>query len=108
MGSGAVVAAAAQRRKQLDRVLDAFRVAGATAPDRAVSLSHLGRGYGEADELLRAGVLRAGPQRESWYLDESAYVAFRDVRPNVALRVVLAAALAVIAALLGWLTATRS
>jgi hypothetical protein len=105
MGSGAVVAAAAQRRKQLDRVLDAFR---ATAPDRAVSLSHLGRGYGEADELLRAGVLRAGPQRESWYLDESAYVAFRDVRPNVALRVVLAAALAVIAALLGWLTATRS
>ena len=108
MAGGAVVAAAASaRRQRLNRVLDGFRVAAATAPERARSLADLGISpSAEVDELMRAGVINAGSQRSTWYLNEAAYIAFRDVRPRMALRVTLAIVLALLAALVGLLSAT--
>ena len=80
MSGGAVVAAAAAaHRRRINHVLDAFRVAGATAPDRARALDTLVPARSrEVDELQRAGVLVASPRGDSWYLDERAYVAWRD------------------------------
>ena len=109
MAGGAVVAAAAAaRRQRLERVLDGFRVAGATAPERGRSLANLGLApSAEVEELMRAGVIVAGDQRSTWYLNEGAYVAFRDSRPRrQGLRVALAVALALLAAVLGWLSVT--
>ena len=103
MAGGVVVAAAAAaRRRQLEHVLDTFRVASATTADGAQSFADLHLPPSAAiDELTRAGVLRAGRSRATWYLDEVAYIAFRDARPRRAIRVVLALVLALLALLLG-------
>ena len=107
MAGGAIVAAAAARRQRLEHVLDGFRLAGATAPERAQPLPDLGLSpSAELDELMRAGVINAGRQRSSWYLNEAAYVAFRDARPRRVLRVTLAIVVALLALLLGLLSAT--
>jgi hypothetical protein len=72
---GIMIAARAQR---LQAVTDAFRIAGATAPERARTLAALGLGRcEEVAELARVGVLVAGPERDSWYLSEAAVVARR-------------------------------
>ena len=107
MAGGAVVAAAAAaQRRQREHVLDTFRVASATTADRAQSLADLQLAPSSAiDELTRAGVLRAGRSRATWYLDEAAYITFRDARSRWALRVVLALVLAVLALLIGVLSA---
>ncbi len=81
MSGGAVIAAAAAaaRREAIARVLDAFRVAGATAPDRGRSLESLGLvSAGPLEVLQTTGVLKAGTTPDGWYLDEAAYVAQRD------------------------------
>ena len=82
MGGGAVIAAAAAaRRRRRREVLDGFRIAGATAPDRARRVDELGLNESrELAELVESGVLLQGPRRDSWYLDEAAYVAHRDAR----------------------------
>jgi len=106
MAGGIVVAAAAAHRKRLDRVLDAFRLASATTPDSARPFEELGlTPNAEVAELTRAGVLRSGRLRATWYLDEATYIKFRDARPRQALRVVLALVLALLALLLGVLSA---
>jgi hypothetical protein len=57
MGAGAVIAAAACRRR-LTQVLDAFRLAGATAPDRARHLTDVVVGLpAEVDALAGAGAV---------------------------------------------------
>lgn len=105
MSGGAVVAAAAAaRRRRTQRVLDAFRIAGATAPERAQSLESLGLSpTDELTELIDAGVLDRG-DRELWYLNEGAYVAHRDarrVRIGRVMVIVLGCAVFVLGALLG-------
>lgn len=79
MGGGAVVAAAAAAHKRRTQfILDAFRTADATAPDRARSLEQLGVIENiELDQLCRAGVVLEGSEPGSWYLSETAYIANR-------------------------------
>lgn len=83
MTSGAVVvaAAAAARRRRLQGVLDSFRIADATAPERARTLTSLGiTDSAELTHLIESGVVNPGPAKGSWYLNEGAYVAHRDAR----------------------------
>ncbi len=79
-GAGAIVAAiAAAHAQRVQEITDAFRVAGATAPDRAQSLAALGVQHtAESEELARAGVLVPGRASGTWYLDEAAVVARRQ------------------------------
>lgn len=103
MVGGAVVVAAAAHRQRLQRVLDAFRLGNATTPETARSLADLGVTSGrEVDELSRAGVLRAGRERGSWYLDEAAYIDFRDAQGSRARRAILVAVLVVLVALVAF------
>jgi hypothetical protein len=90
MGGGAVVAAAAAaHRRRLNAILDAFRLADATAPERARTLDALGVSSSrELDALTQAGVLLAAPRAGAWYLNEKAYVAYRDERPRRTLRII--------------------
>ena len=99
-------AAAAQRRQ---RVLDAFRVAGATAPERAKPLAELGLPLDATLEAcIEAGIVRLGKREGELWLDEAAWVARRDARPSrAAVRIVMAALLAVLAITLGVLLALR-
>ena len=78
-GGGALVAImAAAHAQRLQAVTDAFRLAGATAPERARTLAALGIAQSsEVAELARVGVLVPGPGRDSWYLSEAAVVARR-------------------------------
>jgi hypothetical protein len=103
MGAGAVVAAAANaKRKARARILDAFRLAGATAPERARSLAEIGLTQDrEMEELMGAGVISSGAQRATWYLNEAAFIALRDARPQQIVRVLLALVLAVLVILVG-------
>ena len=100
MSGGAVVAAAAAaHRRGLSHVLDAFRLAGATAPDRARCVDDILAGFEtHVDELMRAGVLVRGPRSDAWYLDEGAYVTWRDGRPGQRRRVALAVGFALLVA----------
>ena len=106
MGAGAVVAAAAAaKRKRREHIVDGFRLADATSPDRSRSLAEIGLAQNdELDELMRAGVICAGRQRSTWYLNEAAFIALRESRWPRALRVVLVVALALLAVLMGVLS----
>ena len=98
---------AAQQQAAERALLDTFRLADATAPDRAQSLSRLGITHGDAFERLeRAGVLR-NEGRDRYYLDEAAVIARRSSGSKtsparlitvVALVVVMLVALAVLMA----------
>jgi hypothetical protein len=84
-------------------VVAAFRLAQATAPERARPLESLGAHRGIAtDRLRRRGVLREA-QPGTYYLDESAWEALRGLRRRVA-AVVLILVLGLI--LLGFATLT--
>ena len=89
MGTGAVIAAAAAaKRRRTNAILDAFRLADATAPERAVSTESLGlSGSRELDDLVTSGVVVTGPRAGTWYLSEAAFVEQRDQRPARAMRV---------------------
>lgn len=110
MGGGAVIAAVvAARKREMDKVLDGYRVAGATRYDLARSLYDLGLAPNTiVDELRVAGVLKPGQIPDSWYLDERAYVEMRDVRFNrkkTTARILLI--VAAILAIVGLLVAVR-
>ena len=102
MGGGAVIAlAAAARRQRMNAILDAFRLAGATAAERAQTLDLLELPTSrELDELSNGGILRPGSRAGTWFLDEAAYIAKRDAQPTRALRVV-SVAIVVLLVLLG-------
>ena len=89
MGTGAVIAAAAAaKRRRTNAILDAFRLAGATVPERAASAEGLGlSGSREFDDLVTNGVIVAGSRAGTWYLSEAAYVEHRDAPPVRTLRV---------------------
>ena len=111
-GGGALVAImAAAHAQRVQAVTDAFRLAGATAPERARSLQALGVVHAaEAAELANAGVLVRGSGRDTWYLSEAAIVARRDAGARMSARalVLVVLLLAVVAAVgVGVLLAKR-
>ena len=87
-GGGALVAIlAAAHAQRVQAVTDAFRIAGATAPERARTLEALNVTHAaEAAELARVGVLVPGPERDSWYLSEAAVVARREAGARIGSR----------------------
>ena len=104
-GAGSTVAIiAAARARRIREVIDAFRLADATAPDRARSLEFIGaRHMDEVDVLGRVGVLVHDPRTGAWWLSERAYAEHRDQQSRKAVRVllaVLAIALVLVAAAL--------
>jgi hypothetical protein len=101
-GGGAVVAiVAAQQARRVREVMDAFRLAGATAPERARTLTALGVTHAsEVAQLEGQGILVPGPGAGTWYLSEAAVVARRDRVPGPALKLVIVA-LALVAVLCG-------
>src|SRR3954464_13366969 len=88
---GAAVAAAVMRRREQE-VIDDFRAAGATSPDRAQSYTALGFGETLAVKRLRdrAVIREAAPG--VFYLDEEVWAAVRRTRHRL-----LAAFLAIMA-----------
>ena len=91
MAGGAVVAAAAAAHaKRIQNVVDAFRLAEATSPDRARALTELSIAPDAAlAELTQAAVLLPGRRAGTWYLSEAAYIARREARDRAATRSVL-------------------
>jgi hypothetical protein len=86
-GGGAVVAAAAAaHQRRLQMIVDGFRLADATAADRARSLAELAvdPDQREVKELIRDGVLRTGLTADHWYLSEERYIARRSARSRQA------------------------
>jgi hypothetical protein len=97
MANAALIGAHAARvaAKERERVVDAFRLRGATAPERAVRLNELGLASDRKAlvSFIAAGVVRGvdsrgrptvigheDSQAETYYLDEGAYIAARDRR----------------------------
>src|SRR6266571_7648495 len=76
---GAAVVAAAMRRREQE-VIDDFRAAGATSPDRAQSYTAIGFGETLAVRRLRnrAVIREAAPG--VYYLDEEVWAAVRRTR----------------------------
>ncbi len=99
---GAVVAAAAAaRRKRTNFILDTFRIAGATSIDRSRRLSSLGvEQNSEFDALVRDAVLVHEPRDDTWYLDEAAYVRWREGSSRTEVKALLLIVLAIGALLL--------
>ena len=90
-----------------DELLERFRVAGATAPDRAQSLSQLGvtSSTGILAKYVQAGVVcQTRPDR--FYLDEAAYAVYR--RRNTPLAVMFALAAGLLAVGVGLYAATMA
>jgi hypothetical protein len=103
MAGGAVAAAAAAAHtKRVQMILDAFRVAGATAPERARPLEQLGlERSSELEDLIKHQVLVATSHGGAWYLSESAYIARRDSDASQTRRIVaFALAVALVGAML--------
>lgn len=78
---GVMIAAAAAREKA--DVLQRFRLADATASDRAQSLDSLGlRSDGLVARLMAAGVILPGSRANRVYLSEAALVAYDHSAAN--------------------------
>jgi hypothetical protein len=93
MGTAAVIVAAAAAREQ-ERVLECFRLADATAADRAQTLDRLGLvGNQTVERLLKSGVVLPGPVPHTLYLSEAAYAAYRHGGKRRAVWVALAGGL---------------
>ena len=97
---GAAVIAAAMRRREQE-VIDDFRAAGATSPDRAQSYDTFGRGESLAVRRLRnrAVIREAAPGL--FYLDEEVWAAVRRTRLRLVTVFVSLLALLLIGVLLG-------
>jgi hypothetical protein len=81
MAAAVAALAAQQHALQVQEVTDAFRLAGATAPERARTLAELRVAHAAtAESLVKAGLLRPGAAAGAWYLDEAAVVAHRGAR----------------------------
>ena len=76
--TGVAVAAAAAAARALDDLLFAFRTADATAPSRALPLRQIGiEPSATLARLEGAGVIKAGDDPASRYLDERALRAYQ-------------------------------
>ncbi|MFL5501031.1 MAG: hypothetical protein ACJ79Q_07340 [Gemmatimonadaceae bacterium] len=98
MGAAAVAAVIARREQE---VIDDFRAAGATSPDRAQSYTALGIGESLAMRRLRnrAVIREAAPG--VFYLDEDVWAAVRRMRHRVLGLFLLIAAVVSIGIFLG-------
>ena len=76
---GAAVAAAAMRRREQE-VIDDFRAAGATSPERAQSYTALGFGETLAVRRLRNRAVIREASPGVYYLDEEVWAAVRRSR----------------------------
>ena len=97
---GAAAAAAILRRRE-QQVIDDFRAAGATSPDRAQSYTAIGLGDSLAIRRLRnrAVIREAAPG--TYYLDEEVWAAVRRTRQRLVITMLSIIAVLAIAALLG-------
>lgn len=97
---GAVAAAAILRRREQE-VIDDFRAAGATSPDRAQSYSAIGLGDSLAIRRLhnRAVIREAAPG--TYYLDEEVWTAVVRTRRRLVVTLLSIIAVLVLGALLG-------
>ena len=102
-GGGAIVAiAAAARQRRMQEIVDAFRLADATSPERAVTCAALGVDSGQFElvDLVRDGVLAPGAGADTLYLNEGAYIALRGARSDRR-KLVLLSLLLMVVVLLG-------
>src|SRR4051812_24885884 len=76
---GAVIAAAAMRRREQE-VIDDFRAAGATSPQRAQSYTAVGLGETLAVRRLRNRAVIREASPGVYYLDEEVWSAVRRTR----------------------------
>lgn len=98
MGAAAV---AAILRKREQQVIDDFRAAGATSPDRAQSYAAIGLGDSLAIKRLhnRAVIREAAPG--TFYLDEEVWAAVIRTRRRLVLTVLSIISLVLLGVLLG-------
>ena len=74
-GGAMLAAAAAAQAKRIQHIIDAFRLADATAPGRARPLADIGAERNrDFDALVSDGVIVAGAGG-TWYLSEAGYIA---------------------------------
>jgi hypothetical protein len=98
MGTAAIAAAAAASAREQERVLECFRLADATAADRAQPLDRLGLvGNQTVEQWFEAGVVLPGAAPHTVYLSEAAYVTYRRSRQNRAVWAALAAGIVLLA-----------
>jgi hypothetical protein len=97
---GAAVVAAAMRRREQE-VIDDFRAASATSPERAQSYTALGLGETLALRRLRnrAVIREAAPG--AYYLDEEVWAAVKRTRVRLLSVVVLITGILLLGILLG-------
>ena len=97
---GAAVVAAAMRRKE-QHVIDDFRAAGATSPERAQSYAAIGLGDSLAVRRLhnRAVIREAAPG--TYYLDEEVWAAVRRTRQRLVITILSIIAVLALGVLLG-------
>src|SRR3954471_23264923 len=97
---GAAVIAAAMRRREQE-VIDDFRAAGATSPDRAQSYTAIGLGDSLAIRRLknRAVIREVGPG--VYYLDEEVWAAVRRTRMRLVITLIAILAVLLAGVLLG-------
>ena len=81
---GAAVVAAAMRRREQE-VIDDFRAAGATSPERAQSYDALGRGESLALRRLRNRAVIREASPGAFYLDEEVWAAVLRTRQRMAI-----------------------
>jgi hypothetical protein len=86
MATSAIAAAAAAAQR---RVIETFRISGATSPEAAVTLPALGRRMERKtlERLLRVGAVRETEEGRAW-LDEPALAAYRRKRRTRALAMI--------------------
>jgi hypothetical protein len=95
----AVIAAAIRRREQ--EVIEDFRVAGATAPEKAQSYTAIGLGESLALRRLRNRAVIREATPGLYYLDEEVWSAVRRTRRRVASVVILIIAILLLGILAG-------
>ena len=99
---GAAVAAAVMRRRE-QQVIDDFRTAGATSPERAQSYTALGLGETLAVRRLRNRAVIREAASGVYYLDEEVWAAVRRTRHRLLATFLAIMAVMGIGVLLGWI-----
>jgi hypothetical protein len=97
---GAAVIAAAMRRREQE-VIDDFRVAGATSPDKAQSYTAIGLGESLAVRRLRNRAVIREASPGVFYLDEEVWSAVRRTRMRLVITLVAVLAIMAIGISLG-------
>jgi len=97
---GAAVAAAAMRMRER-QVIDDFRAAGATSPDRAQSYTAMGIGETLAVRRLRNRAVIREASPGAYYLDEEVWAAVRRTRIRMATTLLAILAVVLIGVMLG-------